>query len=383
MNSESLTSLKRLIEDGYCIARGEPFTDFPPEKSTKYAVPIHNLNTGNKSCFLFDEEDTREFVLERFEYQKNNPMGYSVEYPSGLEVEYAYNLVGLPETVEVDNEPHVTATVYDHRGVVTDISYATNATTSFTYDVQQGYRLVAKETVKNGSTLEDIVYTYDDLGNILTIVDTGTIVPQSTVYTYDDLNRLISSDVTVASTTYSDDYAYDAIGRITSHNGTSYTYASNRHPHAPTSFGSSTLSYDLNGNISSSTISGQTTNYAYDALDRLATLTSVGTTTAAYFYGDGRDRIAKAADGYTTLYINPLVEYNREGYNDAVMVGGTRISTIDESATRWHVKDHLRSTAPSPSAMMTPCTKLSDTPLTVQNETVLAATVLHIRTLTK
>jgi RHS repeat-associated protein len=269
----------------------------------------------------------------------------SVVYPSGLEVEYNYNVAGLPDSVEVDSEPHVTETVYDHRGVVTDISYATNATTSFTYDVEQGYRLVAKETVKNGSTLEDIVYTYDDLGNILTIVDTGTIVPQSTVYTYDELNRLVSSDVTVASTTYSDDYAYDAIGRITTHNGTGYTYASNRHPHAPTSFGSSTYAYDVNGNISSSTESGQTTTYAYDALDRLASLYAGGTTTATYWYGDGRDRIAKAADGYTTLYINPLAEYNREGYNDAVMVGGGRISTIDESATRWHIKDHLRSTA--------------------------------------
>ncbi len=269
----------------------------------------------------------------------------SVTYPSGMEVEYSYNIAGLPEGVEVNNEPHVTAIVYDHRGVVTDISYATNATTSFTYDVEQGYRLMAKDTVKNGITLEDIEYTYDAQGNILTIVDTGTIVPQSTVYTYDDLNRLASSDVTVASTTYSDDYSYDAIGRISSHNGTGYNYTNNRHPHAPTSFGSSTYAYDINGNLASSTEAGITSLYTYDPLDRLSAISAGGTTTATYWYGDGRDRIAKSADGHTTLYINPLAEYTRNGFNDAVMIEGTRISTIDEVTTRWHVKDHLRSTA--------------------------------------
>lgn len=269
----------------------------------------------------------------------------SVVYPSGVEVEYSYNVAGLPESVEVDNTAHVTNVVYDHRGVVTDIAYATNATTTFTYDVEKGYRLVAKETVKNGTTLEEIAYTYDNVGNILTIVDTGTIVPQSTTYTYDDLNRLKTADVTVGGTTYDDDYSYDAIGRITAHNSDSYTYSDGRHPHAPTAFGSDSYSYDVNGNLASSTVSGTSTSYSYDELDRLETITSGGTTTATYWYGDGRDRIAKSAGGYTTLYINPLTEYNRNGYNDAVMIDGARISTIDESATRWHIKDHLRSTA--------------------------------------
>lgn len=95
MDSESLTSLKKLIEDGYCIARSEPFTDFPPEKSTKYAVPIHNLNTENKQCFLFDDEDTREFVLERFEYQKNNPIGFKPQF--------LCIITGFPNNIEGNN----------------------------------------------------------------------------------------------------------------------------------------------------------------------------------------------------------------------------------------------------------------------------------------
>ena len=100
----------------------------------------------------------------------------------------------------------------------------------------------------------------------------------------------------------------------------------------------------MNGNLATSTEAGVTTNYTYDPLDRLRTITSAGTTTATYHYGEAKARIAKTTGGYTTLYLNSLVEYSRNGYHDAVMVNGTRISTIDESDTRWHVKDHLRST---------------------------------------
>lgn len=313
------------------------------QAGTVYYDDIKFVSTSTPSGGS-DPEPGPEYATTTYSYTDYGLLE-SVTYPSGMEVEYSYNIAGLPSAVAVDSNPHVTGVLYDHRGVVNEIGYATNATTTFTYDVGEGYRLIAKETVKDSNTLEDIVYTYDNIGNVLTIEDVGTIVPQDTVYTYDDLNRLLTADVTVASTTYEDDYAYDEIGRITEHNNVNYTYGDNRHPHAPTAYGSSTYSYDINGDLGTSTESSITTVYNYDALDRLATLYSGGTTTATYWYGDGRDRIAKSAGGYTTLYVNPLVEYNRNGFNDAVMIDGARISTIDEASTRWHVKDHLRSTA--------------------------------------
>ncbi len=87
-----------------------------------------------------------------------------------------------------------------------------------------------------------------------------------------------------------------------------------------------------------------TTTYTYDPLDRLQSLTTEGSTTE-YWYAAERDRIAKKTSGYTHLYPSPYTEYTRNGHNDALMLAATRAATIDDTATRHHVKDHLQSTS--------------------------------------
>ena len=64
--------------------------------------------------------------------------------------------------------------------------------------------------------IQNISFTYDANGNILTIADSAvTDASRSVVYTYDALNRLVAASSTAASTTpYRHQFAYTMLGNI-------------------------------------------------------------------------------------------------------------------------------------------------------------------------
>lgn len=65
--------------------------------------------------------------------------------------------------------------------------------------------------------IQNISFTYDAVGNILSITDVSdTDARKTVVYTYDDLNRLLTASTTAASSTpYQRTYAYNALGNLT------------------------------------------------------------------------------------------------------------------------------------------------------------------------
>ncbi|MBI4714053.1 DNRLRE domain-containing protein, partial [Candidatus Uhrbacteria bacterium] len=161
------------------------------------------------------------------------------------------------------------------------------------------------------TTLQELIYTYDNVGNITKIVDASeTQTAKTSEYVYDDLYRLTSA--TTSGATNDDNtiitYAYNAIGNIIyrsdfgtySYNGTDYA-----NPHAVTSVvktdGSTVVySYDKNGNLisDSSTGSEPSVAYTWDYKNRLTSSAentasnspTVATTATVKFYpttGDG------------------------------------------------------------------------------------------------
>ena len=121
---------------------------------------------------------------------------------------------------------------------------------------------------------------------------------------YDNLNQLVAfsrgtlngSNDTISSPSASETWTTDAAGNFTSAAGTSET---NNKQNEATAFGSATLTYDANGNLTTDQ-AGNT--LVYDAWNRLVAYKNGGTTLETLSY-DGRDRlIVQNAGTATDLY---------------------------------------------------------------------------------
>ena len=160
-------------------------------------------------------------------------------------------------------------------------------------------------------SLQDLRYTYDANGDILTIQDykactthkdrSGVRYPQTQTFTYDSLDRLTSAVASGGSGgTYGlQNYTYNAsTGNLASKAGVSLTYGDTNHDHAVTAMGSNSYGYDANGNQTSRNISGSAYTLAYDAENRLVGVTGGATQTFIY-NGDGKR--VKSTGSYMNL----------------------------------------------------------------------------------
>ena len=203
--------------------------------------------------------------------------------PDGSQIKYEYNAAGLLDRIRYKEAawPNFSDIIsnfdYSPLQAVTYQEHANGAKTTNTYDATKLYQLSSKVTtlpVTGGTTrIQDLNYTYDPNGNITQIADNSATNANKTVtYTYDALNRLMSATCTNAinGQNYAQSYTYDAIGNITSKNQGAYAYNSNQassfaNPHAVTSIGSTTNTYDKNGNLLSA--SGAGTSLPWYAAD--------------------------------------------------------------------------------------------------------------------
>ncbi|MBI2416008.1 MAG: DUF2380 domain-containing protein [Candidatus Kerfeldbacteria bacterium] len=207
------------------------------------------------------------------------------------------------------------------------------------------------------STLQDLIYTYDAVGNITQIVDASDLdSAKTTDYIYDDLYRLKSASVTGAANGNDGTitYTYDALGNITSRSdlGT-YSYQGDTddlmaNPHAVTSLekpdGTTlTYTYDNNGNLTSDGI----TNHEWDYKNRLVANDTVDG--VAFAYDHARQRVSKSSNETTTHYPSP--DYSVTEDNVTVYVRGPAglAASIESNAMTATTKtihtDHLGSTS--------------------------------------
>jgi RHS repeat-associated protein len=218
------------------------------------------------------------------------------------------------------------------------------------------------------------VYGWDDANRLTGITQGSSAVGIN----YDNANRRTSltlpngvtvaysvdSDSHITGLTYSEGnsqlgnltYGYDADGRVTSKGGTlaatglptSVSGNTFNADNTMTGFDRTTLSYDLNGNLS-----GDGTNtYTWDARNHLSAIS--GSTTANFVYDAFGRRASKTVGGVTTQFLydglNPVQELN--GANPPVasanLLTGLRIdeyfSRTDSSGTMTFLRDALGST---------------------------------------
>ncbi len=273
--------------------------------------------------------------------------------PDGSMLKYSYNAAGQLEQVQGKEAADTSLS-----NVVTDFDYsplekityqadANGASTTNTYDATKLYRLSSKVTIiPGGSHVQDLAYTYDANGNITRIIDnSSTHSKKTTDYTYDALNRLLSTTATgaVNGQNYTQTYSYDAIGNITNSPQGAYTYSQTGYanPHAVTSIGSTTFTYDNNGNLL--TVTGGLTN-TWDYNNRL-TKSVIGSTTVNYTYDSDGQRVKYAVGTTSTIY--PTKDYNITGAvpTKQIFAGDQLVATVKGTGAAAQIyfvhADHL------------------------------------------
>jgi RHS repeat-associated protein len=246
--------------------------------------------------------------------------------PDDSEVKYQYNAAGLLERVLLKEAGAasyasvITGIDYSPLEKITLLAYANGVTTTNTYDPKKLYRLTRKVTllpVAAGANrlAQDLSYSYDNVGNILKIVDASeTDTRKTSTFTYDDLYRVSSTNVTNANNQqiYWETYSYDPIGNFISKAGTgynwTYAYAGNlnddyANPHAVTTikqqrFLQTLYSYDRNGNLIS--IKGGA-SFTWDHNNRLTQIVASGNP-ISYTYDQAGQRIKSANGSTATIY---------------------------------------------------------------------------------
>jgi RHS repeat-associated protein len=322
----------------------------------------------------------------------------SVTPPSPLGViHYTPDALGRDTTIE-DGKSQSTTVHYDALDRVTEVDYPSSAKTitytydgdgnttaeavttssgtvnyAFTYDPLN--RLTDKTQPANGTAITDNAYTYDLLGNLTKLVQSGGAYPNTVTftenYTYNNVNlpqtvAATSSDPTGSpGSTATITLTQDADGRTTGiaigsgeTRAISYDNAGREvETKAVKTSGSVTLSdlvycyvnpvtdcpttptgAPLSGGIetqlkqrATDTVASLTTGYTYDALSRLLTAdqTAGGTDARTYGYDADGNRTSQTINGTTTTYTyNTADQATSTGYSYDAAGNGTATPSL-------------------------------------------------------
>ena len=213
------------------------------------------------------------------------------------------------------------------------INYTSSFNSTNLYGAQYTRDKLGRITQKSetiGGTTSVYAYTYDQAGRLSTVTLNGAGSPFVT-YSYDSNSNRLSA--TYSGTPIS--ATYDAQDRLTQ-------------------YGVFTYAYTANGELQSSTMSAQTTQYGYDVLGNLKSVTLPGGPQIDYVIDGQNRRIGKKVNGTLTqgfLYGDQLrIVAELDGSNNLVsrFVYGSRRANVPDymvknGVTYRLIKDHLGS----------------------------------------
>ena len=317
----------------------------------------------------FDAARTTQTWNDNVTEVKYNDYGYAHKWVDGV---YAN---GQPKATYRE------ITGQDARGNVTAETLGARAVrTTRTVDAKTG-RLtgLASKNIMEGE-LQDLSYTWDVLGNLTTRTDMTGSRTLTETFTYDTLNRLTQSQV---GSNTAQTVTYDALGNIKSKTGVgSYTYgAGTAGPHAVTTAGSDTYTYDDGGNQ----LTGAGRTLAYTTFNKVSSIVK-GNHTVTFAYGPARARYQRtdtdnkgtSADTSddtttTTLYVGSVekVSYASGTYEYKRYIAGgvalitheyvtdTTMTTTETVTKEYLLRDHLGSVSVLTDALGTIVQELS------------------------
>ena len=210
--------------------------------------------------------------------------------------------------------------------------------------------LVAGITISRlSNTLLDLRYSYDNVGNILSIYNSTS----TESYTFDALNRLKSTTGTWGTLKYGYNATGDRLWMWNSNGSTNTTYS---YGATSTSFnrlysaGSTSYTYDNNGNIKTETTGSVTKYYSYDFENRLTKVTQGSSTLGSYGYSPNGVRVLSIESGSSTVSlsmgVNVIYEktIGQSSSNDYVFADGLLIVKLSGGTVYYYHQDHLGNT---------------------------------------
>jgi RHS repeat-associated protein len=304
--------------------------------------------------------DGYSFTMETVSYDLlDRPL--TVEYPDGEQIIITYDREGENSlTAGSGTDTLVSQVYYNERSQMTVLDRGTSANsavdTSYSYYPVAGsgnsnFRL---QTIRHGTAtdaLPNFTYTYDSLGNIQSIAaytNSGTPQTDTQEFDYDSLGRLTWARATGGVENYGPiDYSYDLLGNIrtTTEGGqtTTYHYDSNLYaheqPHAVTSLtgGSNDgFSYDANGNMTSRADEMSSFFQEFDAENRLFRVITTANEVTSFTYDAAGQRVRTVLpNGDTTYYPFPNYEQEVRDAWSPVTINSSGPATND--APGWNV----------------------------------------------
>jgi RHS repeat-associated protein len=243
-------------------------------------------------------------------------------YPDGTQVGVGFtgrNQVGV---IATDTNAPLASYTYNPSGTRATKTLENGTVAAYSYD--NANRLIGLSNTSGTNIVAGYKYSLTKVGLRSNIQETTPFYSRGNNFYYDSNNQLTNSYYGGGGVGYLS-YAYDAVGNrtsTTSSNGKTTTLYVANNCNQYTQVGSLLLSYDRNGNMTSST-NGAT--YSYDAKNRLVEASS-GSNTMSVTY-DTRSRVvSREINGTTTYYAydgwNLIGEYDVFGNEQVHYVYG-------------------------------------------------------------
>jgi RHS repeat-associated protein len=201
----------------------------------------------------------------------------------------------------------LSSTVYNVAGLPTAVTFGSSDSDSFQYDPNTDRMTQYKFNVNGQSVIGNL--TWNSIGTLagLGITDPfNSADAQTCSFSHDDLSRIASAN---CGSTWSQAFTFDAFGNINKSGSMSFGATYSSVTNQMTSIGSSTPSYDLNGQVTNDFLH----TYAWDANGHAVTIDGVGV-------------------GYDAL--GRMVEQNRSGVYSEIVYSpsGAKLAIMNGSA---------------------------------------------------
>ena len=250
-----------------------------------------------------------------------------ITLPDGSLMERDYDAAGNLSEILLDGRLIASFSGYTASGRFTTrvigAESANQITTTYTYDVRDLLRTLTT-THADGTLLQHLTYTYDQVGNVLSVGDQrqdtvidGVDTDASQSFVYDAISQL-----TQATGVYGLlDFGYDGFGNITSLGGNQTNRAFRYDGPRLVSGDGFTAAYDAVGNMVARHLDGTDMDLAYDENNRLVAIHKDGRLLSRFGYDHTGVRVRKEAyraDGsqVTTWYVGRDLEIRRDSLQD-------------------------------------------------------------------
>lgn len=251
-----------------------------------------------------------------YTYDAGNRVTQIVDSAAGT-ISYAYD--NLNRLTSETTSKGTVSYAYDNASRLTSLTVPGQSAVSYTYD--NANRLT--QITQGSSTVS---FAYDHAGRTTSQTLANGVV---TEYSYDDASHLIATSYKKSGTTLGNlIYAYDSAGRRIQIGGSyartglpsALTTTSYNDGNRQTAFGSQTLSYDLNGNLTSDGVN----SYTWNARDQLASISGSGLSASFQYDAVGR-RSSKTVNSATTGFLyngDNIAQEQSGGSATANILGG-------------------------------------------------------------